>query len=146
MESVRAATKRGNTWRRLIQCVEGTCCRTGTGTGTVQECLIHSLVVLKRDLPGPWQMIRGTQPGTQPRDAALWAPREANVIGRGMRCASSGGLQLPKGGSVRLGIGKGSTIPSGVAPVGGRTESRWRGGEATDSCSATSACCRVSYF
>jgi hypothetical protein len=108
----------------------------------VQECLIHSLVVLKKDLPGPWQMIRRDAA----RDAALWARREANVIGRGMRCASSGGLQLPKGGSVRLGIGKGSTIPSGVAPVGGRTESRWRGGEATDSCSATSACCRVSYF
>lgn len=56
----------GGHLERLIQCDEGTCCRTGTGTGTVQECLIHSLVVLKKDLPGPWQMIRGTQPGTQP--------------------------------------------------------------------------------
>jgi hypothetical protein len=35
MESVRAATKRGGTTlgEVLIQCDEGRCCRTGTGTG-----------------------------------------------------------------------------------------------------------------
>jgi hypothetical protein len=82
------------------------------------------------------------------RDAALWTHGEANVIGRGMGCASSGGLQLPKGGSVRLGIGKGSTIPRYCGPLGcgdwprgmgGGGGGRSQGGEATDSCSASSA-------
>lgn len=60
----------GNTWRRLIQCDEGTCCRTGTGTGTGVS---HSQPCGVEERPS-WQDMR---------DAALWTHGEGNVIGRG---------------------------------------------------------------